>query len=75
VNALRVKMLPWVYVAFLSETATHGGLELQTPPQAMVMALALPSLSYVPMTHTGVGYINVFAPNDFFIDALSSYDI
>jgi len=38
-------MLPWVYVAFLSETATQGGLEQQIPPQATAAALGLPALS------------------------------
>src|SRR4030067_658310 len=44
-----------------------GGVEQQTPPQATVIMLGFPSLSYVPTTHTGVGNTRVFAPIDFFM--------
>jgi hypothetical protein len=62
-------------VAFRRETATHGGLEQQTPAQAAVMTLGLPSLSYVPTTQTGVGKARVRGPMDFFMVILLSFDI
>ncbi len=46
---------------------TQGGLEQQMPPQAMVITLGLPFVSYEPTHQTGVGKISVLAPNDFFI--------
>src|SRR3990172_5245594 len=47
--------------------AMQGGIEQQIPPQATVIMLGFPSLSYVPTTHTGVGNTRVFAPIDFFM--------
>jgi hypothetical protein len=46
---------------------TQGGFEQQIPPQAMVITLGLPSLSYVPTHQTGAGKIKVCGPRDFFI--------
>jgi hypothetical protein len=45
----------------------QGGLEQQMPHQAAVIALALPSLSYVATTTAGVGKMIVLGPIDFFI--------
>jgi hypothetical protein len=45
VNARRSMIFPCVAVALRRETATHGGLEQQMPPQAAVIALGLPALS------------------------------
>jgi hypothetical protein len=45
VNASRSTMFQYVYVAFLREIATQGGLEQQMPPQATVIAFGFPSLS------------------------------
>jgi hypothetical protein len=39
-------------------------------PHATVIAFGLSILSYVPITHTGVGNTSVFAPKDFFIKDL-----
>jgi len=68
VNAFRATMFPYVYVALRRETAIHGGWEQQIPTHAAVIAFGLPSRSYVPTTHTGVGTTSVFAPKDFFMD-------
>lgn len=46
---------------------TQGGVEQQTPPQAMVITLEWPLVSYDPTHQTGVGKISVLAPNDFFM--------
>ena len=68
VNAFRATMFPYVYVALRRETVIHGGWEQQIPFYAAVIAFGLPSPSYVPTTHTGVGTTSVFAPKDFFMD-------
>jgi len=49
----------------------QGGLEQHIPPQAIVMMLGVPALSYEPTHHTGVGTISVLAPSDFFINFFS----
>ena len=45
VNALRLTILEYVWVAFRKDTEIQGGFEQQTPPQEAVMMLGLPALS------------------------------
>jgi hypothetical protein len=54
-------------VAARNDTAKHGGWEQQMPPQAAVIPLGLPCLSYDPTIQAGVGQIRVFAPSERFM--------